>query len=123
MLSTVAYFVIYLLLRDPIGAQPANLAALLITAIGNTATNRRMTFGVRGGRRLLTHHLGGLVAFGFGLLLTSGSLWLLHTAAPGVDRMIEVIVLIFANAIATVVRFLTLRRLMTASDTIPNPGP
>ncbi len=123
VLSTVAYFVIYLLLRDPIGAQPANLAALLITAIGNTATNRRMTFGVRGGRRLLTHHLGGLVAFGFGLLLTSGSLWLLHTAAPGVDRMIEVIVLIFANAIATVVRFLTLRRLMTASDTIPNPGP
>ncbi len=129
VLSTVAYFVIYLLLRDPLGPQTANLVALLITAIGNTATNRRMTFGIQGRRRMLAHHAGGLAAFGFGLLLTSGSLWLLHTVIPGVSRTVEVIVLIFANALGTVVRFLTLRRLMTRptvaqpSDTMPNPGP
>ena len=35
----------------PIGAQGANLAALLLTAIANTAANRRFTFGVRGGER------------------------------------------------------------------------
>lgn len=122
VLSTAAYFLIYLLLRDAVGPQPANLAALLITAIANTATNRRMTFGVQGRRRLITHHLGGLAAFGFGLLLTSGSLWLLHAVSAEPGRAVEVIVLIFANGIGTVVRFLTLRRLMTRSDTMPYPG-
>jgi hypothetical protein len=46
--STLAYGVAYLLLRLVMGAQPANLLALLVTAVGNTAANRRFTFGVRG---------------------------------------------------------------------------
>ena len=36
------------LLRGPLGAQGANVVALLLTAVGNTAANRRFTFGVRG---------------------------------------------------------------------------
>src|SRR5690606_10763189 len=122
VLSTAAYFLLYLLLRQPPGPQPANLAAPLLTAAGNTALHRRMTFGVQGRRRLLTHHAGGLAAFGVGLVLTSGSLWLLHAVTPEPSRPVEVLVLTLANATATVVRFLTLRRLLTASDTIPNPG-
>ena len=43
---TAAYAVLFLLLRTVAGAQPANLLALLLTAIGNTAANRRLTFGV-----------------------------------------------------------------------------
>jgi putative flippase GtrA len=35
--STVAYVVLFLLLRDPLGAQGANALTLLGTAIANTA--------------------------------------------------------------------------------------
>jgi putative flippase GtrA len=112
VLSTVAYLLIYLLLRIAVDAQVANLAALLITAIANTATNRRLTFGVRGGEDLIRHHAGGLLAFGIGLCLTSGSLMLLHHSLPNAGRAIEVSVLVAANAISTLIRFLTLRRMM-----------
>ena len=36
------------------GAQLANLTALMLTAVANTAANRRLTFGVRGRGALLT---------------------------------------------------------------------
>ncbi len=109
--STAAYFVLYLLLR-PFGAQAANLAALLITAVANTAANRRFTFGISGRAGAITHHLGGLAAFGLALGLTSGSLWLLATYAPTAGRWVELTVLVVANAAATLLRFLSLRLLM-----------
>ena len=62
--STVAYAVLYLLLRGWTGAWTANLLALLLTAIGNTAANRRLTFGVRGRRDVLRHQVQGLLVFG-----------------------------------------------------------
>jgi glycosyltransferase involved in cell wall biosynthesis/putative flippase GtrA len=111
VLSTLAYFVLYLGLREVTGAQAANLVALLATAVANTAANRRMTFGLRGSDGALRHHVGGLLAFGVGLGLTSGSLGLLHHHGdPG--RALEVAVLVVANAAATLVRFLALRQLM-----------
>ena len=66
VLSTLAYFVLYLGLREVSGAQAANLIALIITAVANTAANRRLTFGVRGRGGALRHHAGGLIAFGVG---------------------------------------------------------
>jgi len=112
VLSTLAYFVLYLGLRDFTGPQAANLFALLITAIANTAANRRVTFGVRGPEGALRHHAGGLIAFGVGLGLTSGSLWALHQASPDPNRGVEVAILVVANAVSTLVRFLALRQLM-----------
>jgi len=61
---------------------------------------------------LLRHHSGGLIAFGVGLLLTSGSLWLLHHTLTSPSRGLEVAVLVAANAVSTLVRFLALRQLM-----------
>ena len=61
---------------------------------------------------MLRHQAGGLAAFAFGLLLTAGSLWLLHHLNPGAGRPAEVAVLVAANVVATAVRFLTLRRMM-----------
>jgi putative flippase GtrA len=112
VLSTVAYLLIYLGLRDLSGAQVANLIALLLTAVANTAANRRMTFGVTGSTGMLRHHAGGLIAFGFGLALTSGSLWVLHQVVVYPSRVLEVVVLVVANAVSTLVRFLSLRQLM-----------
>ncbi|WP_422741505.1 glycosyltransferase [Micromonospora sp. WMMD754] len=109
--STVAYLVIFVAARGPLGAQPANLLALLLTAVANTAANRRLTFGVTGRRHAGRHHLQGLLAFALGLALTSGALAVLHalTAPP---RAVELVVLVAANLAATALRFLLLRLAM-----------
>ena len=107
--STLAYIVLFLLLRGSMGAQAANLTALLITAIANTAANRRLTFGLRGKGRRARSQLEGLVVFGIGLGLTSGSLAILHAANSHPHQALEVSVLIGANLLATLVRFVLLR--------------
>ncbi len=106
--STLAYAVLFLLLRGSLTAFGANLVALLLTAIANTAANRRLTFGVRGGSGALGHHLRGLLVLGLGLGVTSGSLWLLHaTGSP--SHGLEVAVLTVANLVVTVTRFVAMR--------------
>jgi len=107
--STLAYLVLYLALRPPLGAQGANGAALLATAIANTAANRRWTFAVRGAVGALLHQLQGLAVFAFALALTAGALGLMHAAAPRASRSIEVAVLVAANLVAAFLRFLLLR--------------
>lgn len=109
VLSTAAYLLLFLLLRGVLAAQPANLVALLVTAVANTAANRRVTFGIRGGPGAGRHQLQGLVVFALALALTSGSLGLLHLAAPSPARAVELAVLLAANAAATLLRFVLLR--------------
>ena len=105
VLSTAAYALLYLVLRQGMPAQVANLLALLITAVGNTTLNRRITFGVRGVEGRWRHQLRGLVTFGIGWSLTVASLWLLHTAVSAPHQAVEITVLTIANLAATVVRF------------------
>src|SRR6266704_1288954 len=107
--STLAYLVLYLALRAPLGAQGANGAALLATAVANTAANRRWTFSVRGAVGALRHQLQGLAVFAFALALTAGALGAMHAAAPRASRALEVTVLVMANLVAAFVRFLLLR--------------
>jgi len=107
--STVAYLLLFMLLHGMLGAQAANLIALLVTAIGNTAANRRFTFGVAGTKRVARHHLEGLIVFAIALAITSGSLALLHTLAPEAGRYVDAAVLVAANLGATAVRFVLLR--------------
>jgi len=107
--STVAYALLYWVLHPLIGSQAANLTALLVTAIGNTAANRAFTFRIRGRANVARHQMHGLLVFAFCLALTSGSLFLLHRFDPGVDRVIELSVLVVANLVATLVRFIALR--------------
>jgi putative flippase GtrA len=104
---TIAYLVLFLLLRGIVSAQAANLISLLVTAVANTAANRRLTFGISGRSNAARHQVKGLIAFGVGLALTSGSLAALAPAHPG--RLAEITVLIAANLVATVVRFLLYR--------------
>ncbi|SBN64588.1 Glycosyltransferases involved in cell wall biogenesis [Curtobacterium sp. 9128] len=105
VVSTIAFAVLYALFRPAIGAQTADFLALLVTAIGNTALNRRFTFGVRGRSGAGRHHVQGLVVFGIAWAITSGSLVVLHATAPGSSHGAEIAVLTGANLLATLVRF------------------
>jgi putative flippase GtrA len=107
--STLAYALLYLLLHPAMGAQAANFTALLVTAIGNTAANRAFTFGVRGSGGAAKQQMQGLVVFGLALALTSGSLFVLHEWAPAATKHVDLAVLVAANLVATVVRFVGLR--------------
>jgi putative flippase GtrA len=117
--STVAYALLFLLLRGTFGAQAANFAALLLTAIANTAANRRLTFGVRGADGAIRHQGQGLVVFALGWGLTSGALGVLHVAVPGAPRGVELAVLVAANLAATLLRFVMLRRWVFRQRTSP----
>ncbi|MGK2870435.1 MAG: glycosyltransferase [Mycobacterium sp.] len=109
VLSTAAYLLLFLMMHGLVGAQLANLAALLITAVGNTAANRRFTFGVRGAGAVTRHHVEGLIVFAIALVITSGSLAGLHAAVERPDQLLEMTVLVIANLVATAVRFVLLR--------------
>ncbi|MDX6301947.1 MAG: hypothetical protein QOF53_3161, partial [Nocardioidaceae bacterium] len=107
--STVAYALLYLLLRGALEPFWANAVALVATAVANTAANRRITFGVRGRSDAWRHQLQGLAIFAVGLAVTSGCLWTLHrlTGTPG--RIAEMVVLTSANLVVTAMRFLAMR--------------
>ncbi len=107
--STLAYIAGYLLLRNVMPAQAANALSLLVTAVANTAANRRLTFGIRGRSHAARHQLKGLITFAAGLALTSGALAGLHAAVASPGRGAEVSVLVAANLVATALRFLLYR--------------
>ncbi|GHB06348.1 glycosyltransferase [Streptomyces termitum] len=109
VLSTLFYLALYSLFRLGAGAQVANAAALLVSAVANTAANRRLTFGVRGRDRAVRHQAQGLVVFAIGLALTSGSLAALGAASGDPAHSTELAVLVVANLAATVLRFLLFR--------------
>ena len=109
IVSTAAYAVLYLLLRTIVGATAANAGALVVTAIGNTAANRRLTFGVRDRGSMLRDQAGGLVALGVALAITTASVQVLGALIPDAGRLVELAVLVVANALATVARFVLLR--------------
>ncbi|MFE3191127.1 glycosyltransferase [Nocardia sp. NPDC059240] len=119
--STLAYLLLYVVLQGVMGAQAANFLALLVTAIGNTAANRAFTFGVRGGNQAVAHHFQGLIIFGVGLALTSGSLYTLHHWAPDAAVHLELLVLVIANLVATLLRFVGLRWVFRNAGKHPTP--
>ncbi|MBZ3907720.1 bifunctional glycosyltransferase family 2/GtrA family protein [Streptomyces griseiscabiei] len=108
-LSTLFYLLLYSGFRTFSGSQIANALALLVSAVANTAANRRLTFGVRGRGGVIRHQAQGLVVFGIGLALTSGSLAALNAATSDPAHSTELAVLIAANLAATVLRFLLFR--------------
>ncbi|MFB1297610.1 glycosyltransferase [Mycobacterium sp. pW049] len=107
--STAAYILLFVMMQGWAGSQWANVMALLVTAIGNTAANRRFTFGVGGRSQLARHHVEGLVVFGVALTITSGALAILHAATESPHHIVELTVLVAANLLATAVRFVLLR--------------
>ena len=107
--STAAYAALYLVLQLALPGQLANFLALLITAVANTAANRRFTFGVRGRRGVVRHQFQGLIVFGIAWAITAGSLALLHAVRPDASAFHALLVLTAANLVSTLIRFVLLR--------------
>ncbi len=112
--STLAYALLYWVLHPALGGQATNLIALLLTAIGNTTANRSFTFRIRGRADVARHQFHGLLVFAFGLAVTSGSLFLLQHFEPAAGREVQLSVLVMANLVATLIRFVALRRVFGA---------
>ena len=107
--STIAYAILYLLLRGPLGADGANALALVLTAVANTQANRRFTFQIRGRAGLLRQHAASAVVYLIALGLTGGALDVLTALRPYPGRLLEVLVLVAATTVATVTRYIALR--------------
>ncbi|MBS1891600.1 MAG: glycosyltransferase family 2 protein [Actinobacteria bacterium] len=123
--STLLYLLLFVVLRAAAPPLAANAAALALSAVFNTAANRRFTFGRRGRDGLLTHHVQGLAVFGLCLGLTTGALAALEALAPGASRAVEVAVLVAANLAATLLRYFLLRLWVFGprTDVARRPGP
>jgi putative flippase GtrA len=109
ILSTAVYLGLYIALRSSLGALGANALALGVTALANTAANRRITFGVSRREGMVRQQLQGAGVFILALALTSGALTCLHALTPEPPRLLEIAVLVAANLAATVLRFVLLR--------------
>lgn len=109
VLSTVAYALLFLLFRGPLGPGGANALALGLTAIANTAANRHWTFGLKGPDRLVRQYAMGGIVYLLTLGVTSAAMAVLHGADPDPGRAVEVTVLVLAGITATVTRYLALK--------------
>src|SRR5829696_4381688 len=109
VVSTLAFALLFLLLRGPLGAAGANAAALAVTAVANTAANRRLTFGLRGREDVVRHHLRGAAIFVLALALSNGALGVLHGIDATPPRGVELAVLVLGGALATATRYVALR--------------
>ena len=109
IVSTIAYAILFLALRGALGPAAANALALALTAVANTQANRWLTFGIRGRRELVRHHLQGAAVFVLTLALTSAALNAQQAVLPHASRLVELAVLVVAGIGATVTRFIALR--------------
>lgn len=141
VVMTLAYLALYVLVRGTLGAQGANVVAWVATAIVDTAANRRLTFGLSGRPGAVRAQVEGLVVFGIGMVLTSGSLLALDALVSHPAELLEMGVLIVANVLAGLLRFSLLRHWVfaprrhldptmaspppsqTRNSTVPRPAP
>ena len=107
-MSTVVYALLFLVLAGAVGSAVASAVALALTAIGNTAANRRLTFGIRGRDGLARQQAAGFLVFVLALGLTNGALSVLHDLDAHPPRLLEAAVLVLATLAATVTRYVAL---------------
>ncbi len=108
VVTTGLQAVLFLFLRDALGSQVANLAALALTTVGNTEFHRRVTFAGRrsnAGKR----HLQDLLTFAFYAGYGSAVLAVLDTVVATPSSWEETGALLLASLVGGVVRFAVLR--------------
>ncbi len=108
LVSTVLFAALFAVLAGPFGSVGADVVALGICALANTAANRRLTFASRGRADRTRQYAAGLTITLMPLVLTVGVLMLF--GAAGVTALApQLIALTVVNAVATVARFVLLR--------------
>ena len=106
--STVVFATLFLLLHGSVGAVAADVIALGVCTVLNTAANRRLTFDLRGRSSRVRQQLRGLVAALLPLALNL--LALAVAAALGITEAVPlVLVLTVANGVASLVKFVLLQ--------------
>ncbi|MFI6030302.1 GtrA family protein [Amycolatopsis magusensis] len=108
VVTTAAQFVVYFLLRAPLGAHGANLVAIIVTTIGNTEFHRRITFAGHDSPPRRRHvQILATIAFyaGYGSVV----LLALHALVPEPSAVTETVVLATAGLLGGVCRFALLR--------------
>jgi putative flippase GtrA len=106
--STIGYALVFLLLRESTTATEANVLALLLVTLFNTAANRLWTFGVRGRTRAIIHQAQGLLMLGVAMLVTTLSLSMAQDFGVRGSGA-ELAVLTAANLAVTAGRFVAFR--------------
>lgn len=91
------------------GAQAANLVALLAATVVNTAVNRAWTFGVRTRRGAWWHQLQGVGILVLTELLTGGALAVLGVLWPHAPTALQTVVIGAVTVISTIVKFVVMR--------------
>lgn len=109
IVCTVTSLALYAVLRPWIGPQPANAAALIITSVMNTALNRRLTFKIVDNHSRTRDHLHGLIVMAMALVITGGSLGVLHWLRPEASVAEDLWTTTVSGWFATAVRFWLLR--------------
>jgi putative flippase GtrA/glycosyltransferase involved in cell wall biosynthesis len=108
IVSTVVFAILFALLAEPLGAGLADVVALTICSLLNTAANRRLTFALQGRRGRARHYGAGLVVSLLPLGLSLATLAAI--AAAGVSSLgPQLVALTLVNAVATAARFIALR--------------
>jgi putative flippase GtrA len=109
LMSTVAYVVLYGLLRAPLGPWWATVTALLVTMLGNTQANRTWTFR-RGGRTgIVRSYAAAGVAFLVSLATSTLALAAVRAVVDDPSLVIDMIALVPSGIVATATRFLLFR--------------
>jgi putative flippase GtrA len=107
IVSTIVFAVLFVALSGPLGRYGADVVALMLCSLANTAANRRLTFSLRGRSGRARHYLAGVVLAGLPLALTLVTLLALPTV--GTTSLVSALVALVAiNGVATVMRFVLL---------------
>ncbi|MEY8570688.1 glycosyltransferase [Brevibacterium linens] len=117
LISTVLYVTVFLFGSQVVSAATANIIALLLSTVANTALNRSHTFGVRSPHRRLTAQVKGLAVFCLCLAFTSAGLAVADGFTGAWASIGTLALLTAANLAATVVRFVLMRTWVFARGT------
>ncbi|HEY2331894.1 MAG TPA: glycosyltransferase [Acidimicrobiales bacterium] len=116
--STIVFGLLFLVLAPILGSVAADVVALGLCALANTVANRRLTFDVRGRPDRARHYLAGTTLATLPLVLTLASLALVAGAPLGV----QLVAITLANAVATILRFVLLRRIVLGHAATGRPA-
>ena len=107
--STVVFAALFALLIGPLGVFLADVVALGVCAVANTAANRRLTFALRGRDERRRHYSTALTVALIPLVMTLAMLALL--GAISMDSLpVQLVALTVTNGVAALARFTALRR-------------